>query len=174
MPTEPPLEGKSRFSLFVYGSLRTIGEHHDIVAPYLQQAQKANLAGTLHRRQDRYWTVRDVRPCWVGSMNWAADISRLASTTGIGRVHHEFSLYDDEVIEGEVLYLQGGAKLLKQLDEFEGFRGEPDSEGVDNEYLRVAVRVSLGAHNHACFCYIDARPDPALPEGKVGKFLEQL
>jgi gamma-glutamylcyclotransferase (GGCT)/AIG2-like uncharacterized protein YtfP len=164
------LEDKSRFSLFAYGSLRTIGEHHDIVAPYLEQAQKANLAGTLHRRSDRYWTVRDVRACWTGTMDWVADISRLASTTGIGRVHHEFNIHDEPVIEGEVLYLRGGARLLKKLDEFEGFRGQPGE--ADNEYLRVAVRVSLGAHNHACFCYVDARPDPSLPEGKVGKFLE--
>ena len=167
--TEATLEGKSRFSLFVYGSLQTTGEHHDIVKPYLHQSQKAMLAGSLHRRSDDYWTVRDVRACWEGTSDWAADISRLASTTGIGRVHHEFDLHDEPMIEGEVLYLQGGASLLRRLDEFEGFRGE-GQEG--NEYLRVAVRVSLGAHNHACFCYVDARPDPTLPEGKVGKFLE--
>lgn len=170
MANEHPLEDKSRFSLFTYGSLRTNGEHHDIVAPYLEQAQKANLAGTLHRRQDGYWTVRDVRGCWDGTLDWAADISRLASTTGIGRVHREFNIHDDPAIEGEVLYLRGGAQLLKRLDEFEGFRGETESAG--NEYLRVAVRVSLGAHNHACFCYVDARPEATDPEGRVGKFLE--
>lgn len=171
MSSDSSLDEKSRFSLFAYGSLRTDGEHHDVVADYLEQAQKATLAGTLHRRQDRYWTVRDVRACWTGSMDWAADIQRLASTTGIGRVHHEFNVYDEEIIEGEVLYLRGGARLLKRLDEFEGFRGEPGS-GVENDYLRVAVRVSLGAHNHPCFCYVDARPDPSAPEGKVARFLE--
>jgi gamma-glutamylcyclotransferase (GGCT)/AIG2-like uncharacterized protein YtfP len=168
--SDADLEDKSRFSLFAYGSLRTNGEHHDVVAPYLEQAQKATLAGTLHRRADRYWTVRDVRPCWTGTLEWGADIERLASTTGVGRVHREFQ-HDEDVIEGEVLYLTGGAKLLRRLDEFEGFRAEPGS-GVDNDYLRVAVRVSLGAHNHPCFCYVDARPDPSAPEGKVARFLE--
>ncbi len=164
------LEDKSRFSLFAYGSLRTNGEHHDLVAPYLEQAQKAMLPGSIHRRSDNYWTVREVRGCWTGSMNWSADISRLASTTGIGRVFHEFDIHDEPMVEGEVLYLKGGAKLLQRLDEFEGFRGDPET--ADNEYLRVAVRVSLGAHNHPCFCYVDARQDADQPEGKVGKFLE--
>lgn len=170
MSSEAILEDKSRFSLFTYGSLRTTGEHHDLVAPFVEQVQKAMLAGTLHRRQDRYWTVRDVRFCWMGTHDWRADIVRLASTTGIGRVHHEFNLHDEPSIEGEVLYLRGGAQLLRRLDEFEGFRGQPGQ--ADNEYLRVAIRVSLGAHNHPCFCYIDARPDPSQPEGKVGRFLD--
>lgn len=170
MSTEPSAEDKSRFSLFTYGSLRTTGEHHDLVAPYVEQVQRANLAGSLHRRQDQYWTVRDVRACWNGSMDRSGDISRLASTTGIGRVHREFSSYDESMIEGEVLYLRGGARLLQRLDEFEGFRGEPNQ--IDNEYIRVAVRVSLGAHNHPCFCYVDARSNLYEPEGKVGKFLD--
>ncbi len=161
------LETKSRFSLFAYGSLRTNGEHHDIVQPYLIEAQKASLPGTLHRRHDQYWTVRDVQGCWVGSHNWEADISRLASTTAVSRVEQEFPSREDPMIEGEVLHLNGGAKLLARLDEFEGFRGE----SADNEYIRLAVRLTLGAHPYPCFCYVDAK-DPDAPEGKVGKFLE--
>jgi gamma-glutamylcyclotransferase (GGCT)/AIG2-like uncharacterized protein YtfP len=170
MPTE---EGKSRFSLFTYGSLRTDGEHHDIVAPYLIGTQKATLPGALHRRQDGYWTVRDIPACWTGTTDRHADIVRLASTTGVGRDDHEFELYDEPVIEGEVLHLNGGSILLARLDEFEGFRGEPGT--VENEYLRVAVRVNMGAHQQPCFCYADAKYEgggPTAPEGKVGRFLE--
>ncbi len=163
------LENKSHFSLFAYGSLRSSGEHHDIVKPYLIEAQKASLPGTIHRRKDEYWTVRDVNPCWVGSMNWEADINRLSSTTAVSRTEQEFTSLEEPLIEGEVLHLNGGARLLARLDEFEGFRGEPGTS--ENEYLRVAVRLALGAHPHPCFCYIDAK-DPDVPEGKVGKFLE--
>ena len=163
------LEEKSRFSLFAYGSLRRKGEHHDLVAPYLIEAQKASLEGSLHRRQDHYWTVRDVPSCWTGTMNRHADICRLASTTGIGQ-EDEFEMYEEPAIEGELLHLNGGSILLARLDEFEGFRGEPGD--AENEYLRVAVRVNLGAHQHACFCYVDAKQGTAEPEGKVGKFLE--
>ncbi len=163
------LENKTHFSLFAYGSLRTGGEHHDIVSPFLIQAQKANLPGTLHRRKDQYWTVREVNPCWMGSLDWEADINRLASTTAVSRTEQEFTSLEEPMIEGEVLHLNGGARLLARLDEFEGFRG--GSEGGKSEYLRVAVRLTLGAHPYPCFCYIDAK-DPGVPEGPVGKFLE--
>lgn len=164
------LESKSHFALFTYGSLRTDGEHHDLVAPYLIQVQKASLPGTVHRRQDEYWTVRDVNPCWIGSLDWEADINRLSSTLAISRSECDFTSLEEPLIEGELLHLNGGARLLAQLDRFEGFHGEPET--TSNEYVRVAVRVTLGAHPLACFCYVDAR-GPDHPEGKVGKFLDE-
>lgn len=156
-----------QFSLFVYGSLKTDGEHHDVVASHLTGSQKAMLPGALFQRDDGYWSARDVRPCWVGSADAGADIGRLASTTAVGRVDHEFDLHNEPSIEGEVLHLSGGASLLEKLDLFEGFDSRKNFQ--QNDYLRVAVRVQLGAHQHPCFCYIDAQGVPALPGGPVEK-----
>ncbi len=144
-----------QFSLFVYGSLKTDGEHHDVVAPYLVGTQKALLPGSLFQRDDGYWSARDVRACWMGSGDTKTDIGRLASTTAVGRVDHEFDLHNEPSIEGEVLHLSGGPALLEKLDRFEGF--DMGKAGEANDYLRVAVRVNLGAHQQPCFCYIDAQ-----------------
>lgn len=152
-----------QFSIFAYGSLKTDGEHHDVVAPYLVGAQKASLSGTLVQRDDGYWSARDVRGCWTGSADTKADIGRLASMIAIGRSIHEFDLHNEPAIEGEVLHLSGGPELLEKLDLFEGIDGRLG--GTENGYLRVAVRVNLGSHQHPCFCYVDAQLAPVSTEG---------
>ncbi len=127
-----------RLKLFVYGSLK-LGEcNAELISSWVIQALPASLEGQMYLRPDGYPALVLKRYGRLGSSRFDDDLAaqEIEATPFPG------------AIQGQLLVLREGRQRLKELDLFEGFF--PDGE---SEYLRVLVGVKTRQGGEAAWTY---------------------
>lgn len=126
--------------LFVYGSLK-LGEcNDDVLSAWVVEALPATIEGQMYLRPDGYPALWLKGGYPLGTSDYGADLERCAQPVSQGGGE----------VQGQLLRLREGARMLERLDEFEGYY-----PGQSSEYLRLLVSVATpdgpcSAWTYAC------------------------
>ncbi len=147
------------WSLFAYGTLMTTGSHHALIKDHLRSLEPASVRGRLYRHPTGYPVVAVPKEDHLlnGSSDLASDLSRgsreLLQLPLLSLAIPEWSL-----VTGELLRLPQSLRLLKKLDDFEGYH--PAQQSL---YSRTLIPVQTQTGLVAAWCYIAAvSPSPGL------------
>lgn len=134
---------EDELKLFVYGSLK-LGEcNDDVISAWVVEALPASIAGQMYLRPDGYPALWLEGTFALGTADYSADLARcLEPIAGSGGG-----------VQGQLLRLREGRRMLERLDEFEGY-----FPGQSSEYARLLVPVATPEGVCAAWTY-------ACPEG---------
>lgn len=126
------------FKVFIYGTLKSTGDAHHLLAGKFDEMKPAKLTGKLYLREEDgipYITVPGRFILGRGSRDYGRDNTLLTKL----EVPSDYSPHEEATfVHGELYFISDYQKLMEILDLFEDF-----SPGHESEYDRVLYPVSV-------------------------------